>query len=85
MEEKNSKERETKSEHSHHSHSEHHRERGDRDRGSRHSNEPNTQIYIGYLPRDVRRRELEDEFKKFGSIYDCNVKGRYAFMVKTFL
>ncbi len=43
-------------------------------------NEPNKQVYIGHLPYDVERRDLEDLFNKFGHIDECSVKRRFAFM-----
>lgn len=32
-------------------------------------------VYVGNLPADVRRRELEDLFAKYGRILDVSIKG----------
>ena len=44
--------------------------------------EPNKQVYIGHLPYDVEKSDLEDLFGKFGHIDECSVKRRFAFMVR---
>ena len=37
-------------------------------------------IYVGNLPRDVRERELDDLFYKFGRISEITIKGPFAFI-----
>lgn len=32
-------------------------------------------VYVGNLPRDVRERELDDLFYKYGRITDVQIKG----------
>jgi RNA recognition motif-containing protein len=43
-------------------------------------NPPNKQIYIGHLPYDCRKSDLEELFNKFGRIDEVSVKRRFAFM-----
>ena len=38
------------------------------------SNNNNSRIYIGNLPEDVRSREVEDIFDKYGKILDVDIK-----------
>jgi len=47
---------------------------GDRDKDSR------RRVYVGNLPHDVRERELDDYFYKYGRISDISIKGPYAFI-----
>jgi RNA recognition motif-containing protein len=42
------------------------------------------QIYIGKLSRRIRESDLKEEFKKFGTIVDCQLKNGYAFIVSRF-
>ena len=48
-------------------------------------NPPNKQIYIGHLPYDSRKSDLEELFNKFGRIDEVSVKRRFAFMVRNSL
>ena len=34
-----------------------------------------TKVYVGNLPGDVRQRELEDLFYKYGRVVDVSIKG----------
>lgn len=38
------------------------------------SNNNNSRIYIGNLPEDIRSREVEDLFEKYGKILDVDIK-----------
>ena len=38
------------------------------------SNNTDSRIYIGNLPSDVRTREVEDLFEKYGKIVDVDIK-----------
>jgi RNA recognition motif-containing protein len=37
-------------------------------------------LFVGRLPSDVRQRELEDLFDKYGKILRCDIKSSYAFV-----
>ncbi|EDQ92575.1 uncharacterized protein MONBRDRAFT_13665 [Monosiga brevicollis MX1] len=37
-------------------------------------------VYVGNLPRDIRERELDELFYKYGRILDIHIKGPYAFV-----
>lgn len=37
-------------------------------------------VYIGRLPRDASRRDLEDLFKEYGRILDVTVKSGFGFV-----
>lgn len=37
-------------------------------------------IYVGNLPHDIRERELDDLFYKFGRIEEITIKGPFAFI-----
>ena len=41
-------------------------------------------LFIGQLVKDVRRRELEDAFGKFGDIVRIDIKNGFGFIVNTF-
>jgi len=41
-------------------------DRPEREREREREKEPNKQVYIGHLPYDVEKRDLEDLFAKFG-------------------
>lgn len=38
-------------------------------------------IYIGKLPVDIREKEIEKVFGKFGKISEISLKGNYCFVV----
>jgi RNA recognition motif-containing protein len=44
------------------------------------SDDRNPQIFLAKLPRDVTERDLEKEFRIFGSIKDLQLKRGYAFI-----
>lgn len=44
---------------------------GDRDRDRRTSN---SRVYVGNLPPDVRERDLEDVFRKYGRMQHCDLR-----------
>jgi RNA recognition motif-containing protein len=39
-------------------------------------------LFIGQLVKDVRRRELEDAFGKFGEIVRIDIKNGFGFIVR---
>jgi len=39
-----------------------------------------SRIYIGKLPNDIRERELDDVFRKYGVVQEISLKGNYAFI-----
>merc|ERR1712142_108103 len=39
-----------------------------------------SRIYVGKLPSDIREREIEKAFSKFGDIQDISLKGNYCFI-----
>lgn len=44
------------------------------------SSSKNTQIFIAKLPINIRERDLEYEFRRFGTIKDLQLKTGYAFI-----
>ena len=42
-------------------------------------------IYIGKLPNDIREKEIEKVFVKFGKITEIALKGNYCFVVSDLL
>jgi arginine/serine-rich splicing factor 4/5/6 len=44
------------------------------------SRDRNPQIFIAKLSSDVRERDLEDEFKRYGHIRNIELKRGYAFI-----
>jgi len=44
------------------------------------SRDRNPQIFIAKLSSDVRERDLEDEFKRYGRIRNIELKRGYAFI-----
>ncbi|GAV05048.1 hypothetical protein RvY_15236 [Ramazzottius varieornatus] len=44
---------------------------GDRDRDRRMSN---SRVYVGNLPPDVRERDIEDVFRKYGRVQHCDLR-----------
>ena len=41
-----------------------------------------SRIYIGRLPGDIREREIEKAFKKYGRVSEISLKGNYCFLVR---
>jgi len=37
---------------------------------------PRNELFIGSLPRDVQRRDIESAFDKYGRIERCDIKNR---------
>lgn len=37
---------------------------------------PRNELFIGSLPRDVQRRDIESVFDKYGRIERCDIKNR---------
>lgn len=46
---------------------------------------PATKLYIGNLPDNVNKNELEELFKKYGSIVEFDVLKDYGFIVSHLL
>lgn len=44
-----------------------------------------SRIYVGKLPSDVREREVEKSFGKYGKIREIAMKGNYCFIVSVFI
>lgn len=44
-----------------------------------------SRIYVGKLPSDVREREIEKSFGKYGKIREIAMKGNYCFIVSVFI
>ena len=42
-------------------------------------------LYVGKIPRDVRERDVDKTFRKFGRIREIAMKGNYCFIVCNFL
>ena len=49
-------------------------------RDRNHSRDRNPQIFIAKLSSNVRERDLEDEFKRFGPIRNVELKRGFAFI-----
>lgn len=45
------------------------------------SRESDTRLFVGRLSRDVRQRDLEDLFSRYGTIKNCSLKSTYGFVV----
>ena len=45
---------------------------------------PNKQVYVGHLPFDVSRHDLEKLFSEFGEILELSIKRRFAFLARYF-
>lgn len=43
-----------------------------------------SRIYVGKLPSDIREREVEKMFGKFGRIKEVALKGNYCFIVSSY-
>ena len=48
----------------------------DRDRERAHSGNNDCKVYVGNLPADIRARDLEDIFYKYGKIVDVDLHDR---------
>ncbi len=35
---------------------------------------PNTELFLGGLSKDIRRKDLEDVFGKYGKLIRCDIK-----------
>lgn len=42
-------------------------------------------LYVGKIPRDVRERDVDKTFRKFGRIREIAMKGNYCFIVRNLL
>jgi len=42
-----------------------------------------SRLYVGKLPRDVRERDVDKVFKKYGRVKEVAMKGNYCFIVST--
>ena len=42
-----------------------------------------TRIYVGHLPVDCCRRDIDDLFYKYGNISDIDLKNRHLLTFKT--
>jgi len=40
-----------------------------------------TKIFVGKLPKDTSKSDLEDSFNKFGKIKDIEMRNGFAFIV----
>ena len=40
-----------------------------------------SRIYVGKLPSDIREREIEKVFGKYGKLKEVALKGNYCFLV----
>lgn len=45
------------------------------------SRESDTRLFVGRLSRDVRERDLEDLFSRYGTIKNVSLKSTYGFVV----
>ena len=39
-----------------------------------------SRVYVGKLPSDIREKEIEDVFRKYGEVDQISLKGNYAFV-----
>ena len=41
-------------------------------------------VYVGNVPENARRSDLQEHFSKFGAISECDIVRDYAFIVSSF-